>query len=138
MTPLQLESELKLVTARSGGAGGQHVNKVETKVTAIWLPDQSLLISEDQKKIVKEKLANRLNKRGELLLSSEVHRSQSANRAEVIKKINALVTIALTPKKLRIATSPTNASKNKRVEQKKKTAVIKASRKKVSRNQYDE
>ena len=88
MSPLQLESELKFVTARSGGAGGQHVNKVETKVTAIWLPGQSLLLSDEQKQIVKDKLVNRLNKRGELLLSSEVHRSQSANRAEVIKKIN--------------------------------------------------
>ncbi|MBU6158622.1 MAG: aminoacyl-tRNA hydrolase [Bacteroidetes bacterium] len=138
MTPVQLETELQFTTARSGGAGGQHVNKVETKVTAIWLPDQSLLLSEEQKKIVKEKLANRLNKKGALLLSSEVHRSQAANRGEVIKKINALVTNALTPKKPRIATAPTNASKNRRVEQKKKSAIIKASRKKISRNYFDE
>lgn len=138
MTPVQLDSELQFTTARSGGAGGQHVNKVETKVTAIWLPEQSLLLSEEQKQIIKEKLANRLNKKGALLLSSELHRSQSANRNEVVKKLNALVSIALTPKKPRIATHPTKASKHKRVEQKKKTAVIKTSRKKVSRHYLDE
>ncbi len=131
--PIDLAHELQFRTARSGGAGGQHVNKVETKVVAFWHIASSRQLNEDQKGIVMRKLANLINKNDELMLSSQIHRTQLANKEEVIKQINKKVRAALITKKPRITSAPTRSSIEKRIEQKKKSAQIKASRKKIRR-----
>ncbi|MFN5333988.1 MAG: alternative ribosome rescue aminoacyl-tRNA hydrolase ArfB [Bacteroidota bacterium] len=130
---IDLTSELQFRTARSSGAGGQHVNKVETRVLAIWDISSSHLLTDEQKGMVNRKLANLINKNGELILSSQVHRTQFANKEDVIKKINKKVQSALVPKKPRIASRPTHSSIENRIEAKKKTSQIKSGRKKIRR-----
>ena len=127
---LNLLSEIKFQTTRSGGKGGQNVNKVETAVIASFHIETSLLLSDEQKKIVIEKLSNRINTEGFLQVKSQTHRTQLSNKEDAIKKINQLVFTALQKKKPRIATKASKASKEKRLETKKRKADIKTGRQK--------
>ena len=127
---LNLFSEIKFQTTRSGGKGGQNVNKVETAVIASFHIETSLLLSEEQKKTVLEKLTNRINAEGFLQVKSQTHRTQLSNKEDAIKKINQLVFTALQKKKPRIATKASKASKEKRLETKKRKADIKTGRQK--------
>jgi ribosome-associated protein len=126
-----ISKEIQFQTARSGGKGGQNVNKVETMVIGFWNPDDSLLFNEDEKQRIKDKLSHKINADGFLLVKSQVHRSQLSNKEEVVRKMNELVKQALTKKKARISTKPSKAAKERRIESKKRNADIKEGRRKI-------
>ena len=126
-----ISGEIRFKTARSGGKGGQNVNKVETMVEGYWPVAGSLLFTEEEKALISEKLASYINADGFVLVKSQVHRTQLANKEEVVKKMNSLVHKALIKPKPRKATKIPKAVKEKRIEAKKKTGTIKENRKKI-------
>lgn len=123
-----LERELLFQAARSGGAGGQNVNKVNTKVELRFNVAASEALTEEEKALVQEKLSNRINSAGDLLVVCQTERSQLQNKELCIKRFYELLRQALTRQKKRKATSPTRSSVRRRLEGKKKQAEKKANR----------
>ena len=133
--PPDITTEIKFRTARSGGKGGQNVNKVETMVEGYFNVNDSSLLSEEQKERVRQKLKNRITSEGIFQMRSQEHRSQLSNKAEVIRKMNGAIQLALRREKKRISTKPSAASKAKRIELKKKQSEQKSARKKIRYNE---
>jgi len=122
------ESELHFTASRSGGPGGQKVNKVSSRVTLMFNVEESCSLSADQKRAITRKLATRINKEGVLRIISQRTRSQELNRTDVIERFGDLIRQALTPELPRVKTRVPRAVHQQRIEQKKKRGVIKCER----------
>ena len=123
--------EFVFSTSRSGGPGGQNVNKVSTKVELRFNVIESVLLWADEKEIILKILENKINKEGELILVSQSERSQLGNKEKVIEKFYTIISKALTPKKKRKPTKQTKASKEKRLDTKKVHSEKKGRRKSI-------
>ncbi|MBS1616507.1 MAG: aminoacyl-tRNA hydrolase [Bacteroidetes bacterium] len=130
MNTPDLSTELSFRTARSGGKGGQNVNKLETMVEALWQPKSSSLFSEEEKRRIVEKLASRINKGGYLQVRSSESRTQGENKAIAQRKLEELVAKALVRPKPRKASRPTRSSIEARLDNKRRAAFKKQLRRK--------
>jgi ribosome-associated protein len=126
-----LSAEFQFLTSRSSGPGGQNVNKVNSKVELRFDIQNSELLSTDQKEILLTKLASRITSEGILIIVSQRHRSQLANKEDSEKKLYTIVQKALTPAKPRKVTKPTRSSVEKRLTSKRIKSVIKQTRSKI-------
>lgn len=126
-----LHRELKFRVARSSGSGGQHVNKVSTKVELLFDVLKSQILTDGQKEWILERLANRITQDGILQIASEASRSQLQNKTAAIKKFEQLITKALAPVKTRAEVVTYTADKRKRLAEKKRIGEKKAVRRKV-------
>lgn len=116
----KLIEECVFNAVRSSGSGGQNVNKVASKVVLSFDINVSKTLTEREKQLILEKLANRINKNGVLQISSDSERTQWLNKKSVITKFRLLIRQALKPETKRIATKPTFQSVQKRLDDKKR------------------
>lgn len=131
-----LWSELQFKAVRSSGPGGQHVNKVSSKVVLSWDLAQSRVLQEHQKQRLLEVWKNRLNKLGVLQLECDSARSQIKNKDLVVSRFFKLLTESLKTHKVRLDTKTPKRALVKRREQKEKVSLKKILRKRIDRSDF--
>lgn len=129
-----LHPELIFKAVRSSGSGGQHVNKVSSKVELYFHVSGSALLNDAQKRLLSEKLANKISKDGWLIIESQESRSQFSNRKIATAKFDAMIKKSLERKKVRIKSNPPPVANVKRLESKRK----KAEKKRLRGNRFDD
>lgn len=125
-------TEIMYRASRSGGPGGQHVNTSSTRVELVWNVAESAAVSEDQRGRIMDKLSNRISGEGNLILAGASSRSQHQNREEVTARFADLLRQALHVPKRRKKTKPSRASREKRLQAKKRRSDVKRMRGSVS------
>ena len=123
--------EFQFQASRSGGAGGQNVNKVSTKVELRFNVPNSMILDDLQKELIQKKCKNQINSEGELIIVSQEERTQLRNKNTVVKKFRELIIKALTIPKKRLKVMPTASMIAERLKDKKKDSEKKANRGKV-------
>ena len=126
------DDEVSFLFARSGGPGGQNVNKVSTRVELLFDIGASRSLDAGEKSILRAALRNRIGSGGVLRIRSDASRSQWKNRQDALRKFTDLLARALQPVKKRASSRPTRASRAERLAAKKRTGVLKRSRGRVS------
>ena len=121
----QLHAELSFKTSRSGGSGGQNVNKVSTKVLLEFGVVNSKLLDENQREIIQLKLASKINSEGILQVVSQTERTQLKNKKIALEKFNLLITNCFLVRKERKATKIPKAVKEKRLNDKRIKSELK-------------
>ena len=129
-----LQKETTYKTSRSGGKGGQNVNKVSSKVELLFSVDNSILFSDEEKELINQKLQSRFNKDGLIQVICDEERSQYLNKEKAVERLIMLLTRALHQPKIRKATKVSKAAKMARLEKKRLNSVKKENRK----NKFEE
>jgi ribosome-associated protein len=130
LTERNFSPEFNFQASRSRGAGGQNVNKVNSRVELFFHVENSQCLSDEEKARILEKLKNRISGEGYLLISCETERSQFRNKELCVEKFFEILTQALKVQKKRVGTKPTFASRKKRIVEKKLRSDKKTFRKK--------
>jgi len=123
--------ELEITTSRSGGPGGQHVNKTETRITIRWNVNETSAFAKPLKERVLKNLGSRLTADGYLIIHNSESRSQLQNKKNALKYLTAIVREALLVPKKRIKTKVPKKEKEKRLQEKKRRGDIKKGRSKI-------
>lgn len=123
-----IEKEVRYRTSRSGGPGGQNVNKTETRVELLFDPFVSEALSAEEKTLLRTSLSGQLTREGKLSITSSVHRSQLANKKASLARLMQVLEQGLEVKPERVETKPSRAEKEKRLRRKSERGEVKQSR----------
>ena len=138
MTGVEIpETELEFIASRSGGPGGQNVNKVSSRITLRFDLDRTTALTAEQRERVRRKLSSRISKEGVLQISSQRTRSQDFNREDTVARFVELLRAALREEKARVKTRASRSSREERLKKKRIRTTVKQARVKGSREWDD-
>lgn len=125
------EEEIRFTASRSGGPGGQNVNKVNSRVTLFFDVEASAVLTPELKDRIKRELAGRVSRAGVLRVVSQRHRTQAANRQAALARFFELLVVALTESPPRVATRPPRVERLRRLDEKRQRSTLKETRGRV-------